>query len=67
MAYELTITNDPTDSSSGIYDTRLEAMDAADEAASVDGLTAVYGTPNAGFFRDETGEAWFEFTIRGIA
>jgi hypothetical protein len=63
--YELIISSD-SDASSGIYDSRLEAMDAADEAAAVDNLTAVYGTPNAGYFKDSDGNAWFHFEIKGI-
>jgi hypothetical protein len=66
MGYELTITTD-NDPSSGIYESRLEAMDAVDEAAAVDGLTARYGhTPNAGFMVDGDGQAWFGFRVREV-
>jgi hypothetical protein len=66
MGYELVISNE-TDASSGVYETRLQAMDAAEEAAAVDGLTARYGqSANAGFLVDGDGMAWFHFAIRAV-
>jgi hypothetical protein len=62
--YEVIISNH-SDASSGVYDTKLEAMDAVDEAAALEGLTARYGhTTNAGCFVDKQGLAWFHFEIR---
>lgn len=66
MAYELIISRG-NDSSSGIYETRLQAMDAADEAAAVDDLVAVYGNGwSAGCFRDQDGMSWYHFEIRRV-
>lgn len=48
----------------GLYESRLQAMDAADDAFAE--LTADYGNPNSGFLRDDDGRAWFHFEIRQI-
>lgn len=61
--YELTIAT-YNDAHSGLYESRLAAMDAADEAAAIDGLTARYGSYHAGCFVDSDQKAWFTFTIR---
>lgn len=63
--FEVTISSD-TDASSGVYGSRLDAMDAVDQAAAVDGLTARYGCPTAGCLVDDQGMAWFQFTIRPV-
>lgn len=66
MTYELIISND-NDASSGVYESRQAAMDAADDAASIDGLTARYGNSgNAGYFVDADSKAWFHFEIREV-
>lgn len=63
VLWEVRIGND-TDASSGVYDTKLEAMNAVDEAAAVDGLTARYGDwGTTGFLADSDGYAWFHFEI----
>ncbi len=60
--YELKISNE-SDASSGLYETRREAMAAADDAAARDGLTARYGCGDARFFVDGDDRAWFHFAI----
>jgi hypothetical protein len=57
--YSLTIAND-TDACTGDYDSRLDAMNAANDAAS-------YELPNRGEFVDANGIAYFTFTIERVA
>ena len=63
--YELTISS-YNDASSGVYPTKLDAMQAADAAAAVDGLITRYGNWCSGFFTDESGHPWFHFSIRWL-
>jgi hypothetical protein len=63
MTYTLTITRLSAVASTR-YDTALQAMDAADHAAAMDGLTARYGSStNAGFFVDHDQHPCAHFTI----
>jgi hypothetical protein len=66
MTFALTISTD-TDACAGDYDTYLEAVDAADDAAAIDGLTARHGSNGKGFFVDSDGMAWFSFSIAEVA